>query len=298
LHDNRRLPVVMQEGTFWPSSLWRRVGGVRTEFRLAGDFDLWRRFSAHADFVSVNQVFAFHRRHEEQLSADIEKYYSEIDTVLTLMRSEEREREWQRCREAMWDRELGRLSRYTGTVANWSSRESKWAFDERLLFPFASSGFLLTTRPEGFSTPAGLRPREGFQSGEGPYPQWDLPTYVCWANAPTCSLELSELLQGAVEVFLTCRNSGVAIQARFVAGDATSEPVVIPTTSAHRDFMVRARLLLTEPTNTIHVTMKSAKARTTWFLFTSGWVEPEVEPFPLRRRRLVRGLRRLWPQRR
>ena len=277
LHDNRLLAVVMQEGTFWPASLWRQVGGLRTKFRLAGDFDLWRRFSAHADFVSVNQVLALHRRHQEQLSADIAEYYGEIDADLALIQGEERAREWRQCREVMWNRELAKTSGYTGTVATWDVLESRWVFDEKLLFPFASMRFLLTARPEGLSTPVRLLPGDGFQSVEGPYPQWDLPTYVCWANAPTCSLELSDPLQGPVEVFLSCRNAGAAIKARFVAGEAMSEPVSIPTTNAHRDFMVRARLRVTEPTRTIYLAMESTEERTTWLLFTNGWVEPDVE---------------------
>ena len=37
---------LQQEGMFWRSSLWQAVGGAYGAMRLAGDFDLWRRFAA------------------------------------------------------------------------------------------------------------------------------------------------------------------------------------------------------------------------------------------------------------
>ena len=41
---------IQQESTFWRRSLWQKVGGsIATEFKLAGDFDLWCRFYCHAD---------------------------------------------------------------------------------------------------------------------------------------------------------------------------------------------------------------------------------------------------------
>lgn len=46
---------IQQESTFWRRSLWEQSGGkVRTNFRLAGDFDLWARFYDHADLHVIN----------------------------------------------------------------------------------------------------------------------------------------------------------------------------------------------------------------------------------------------------
>jgi hypothetical protein len=75
-------PFIQQEGTFWRARLWRAAGGVDPAFRLAGDFDLWRRFARHADLVIADTVFGCWRRREGQLSADKAAYQAEIDRSL------------------------------------------------------------------------------------------------------------------------------------------------------------------------------------------------------------------------
>lgn len=74
--------MIMQEGSLWRRSLWQTVGGLDTSFRLAGDFDLWRRFSDHADLVVVAAIFGYFRSRQNQLSADLESYHAEIDKTL------------------------------------------------------------------------------------------------------------------------------------------------------------------------------------------------------------------------
>lgn len=78
-HDGRSLPFVQQEGTFFRSSLWNLAGGVSQAFRLAGDWDLWRRFAAHVELIKLRCVLAVHRRHSGQLSEDMSSYYKEVD---------------------------------------------------------------------------------------------------------------------------------------------------------------------------------------------------------------------------
>jgi hypothetical protein len=82
LHDGRALPFIQQEGTFWRGSLWNRVGGIDRSFRLAGDWDLWRRFAAEAGHVAIDAVTGSHRRHPGQLTADMGAYYNEVDDRL------------------------------------------------------------------------------------------------------------------------------------------------------------------------------------------------------------------------
>jgi len=83
LFDGRHAPpFIQQEGTFWRASLWEAVGGIDPRFRLAGDFDLWRRFAAHADLVIVDSVLGCWRRRGGQLSADKAAYHAEIDGSL------------------------------------------------------------------------------------------------------------------------------------------------------------------------------------------------------------------------
>src|SRR5262249_6385422 len=83
LFDGRHAPpFIQQEGTFWRASLWEAAGGVDPRFRLAGDFDLWRRFAAHADLVVADSVFGCWRGRGGQLSADKAAYHAEIDGAL------------------------------------------------------------------------------------------------------------------------------------------------------------------------------------------------------------------------
>jgi len=83
IFDGRFSPLFLQqEGMFWRASLWRAVGGLNGAMRLAGDFDLWRRFAQHSDLVMTDAVLALFRFREGQLSTSIEKYQKEIDDVL------------------------------------------------------------------------------------------------------------------------------------------------------------------------------------------------------------------------
>jgi hypothetical protein len=79
-HHGRDLRFVPQEGSFWRAHLWQQVDGLdASSFRLAGDWDLWRRFAAWAPPVQLDAGLALHRRHGTQLSADIDAYWREID---------------------------------------------------------------------------------------------------------------------------------------------------------------------------------------------------------------------------
>jgi glycosyltransferase involved in cell wall biosynthesis len=84
LFDERHAPpIIQQEGTFWRSGLWRLAGGLNADFRVAGDFDLWRRFAMHTDLAIADATFACWRRLDGQLSADKTAYQAEIDRSLS-----------------------------------------------------------------------------------------------------------------------------------------------------------------------------------------------------------------------
>lgn len=84
LFDGRHMPpFIQQEGTFWRPNLWHTVGGINTGFRLAGDFDLWRRFAGHADLTIADATFGCWRKRDGQLSLDKSAYHSEIDCSLS-----------------------------------------------------------------------------------------------------------------------------------------------------------------------------------------------------------------------
>jgi GT2 family glycosyltransferase len=82
LHDGRSKSFIMQEGTFWRSELWDKVGGIDSKLRYAGDFDLWRRFAKHTEYHVLDTITAYHRKRSGQLSADLSSYNAEVDAVM------------------------------------------------------------------------------------------------------------------------------------------------------------------------------------------------------------------------
>jgi hypothetical protein len=81
---NHQNAMIQQEGTFWRPDLWLSVGGLNSSrYRLAGDFDLWRRFAEHCDYVTVDRAFGYFRRRSGQLSGDLASYHAEIDANLS-----------------------------------------------------------------------------------------------------------------------------------------------------------------------------------------------------------------------
>ncbi|MGB8277466.1 MAG: glycosyltransferase [Methylovirgula sp.] len=81
-HDGRSNYFVQQEGTFWRASLWNKVGGVDTAFKLAGDWDLWRRFAQHSRMYLIKAPLARFTRREGQKSQDMGAYYAEVDSAV------------------------------------------------------------------------------------------------------------------------------------------------------------------------------------------------------------------------
>lgn len=73
---------IQQEGSFWRKALWDRVGGLNVDLKLAGDWDLWRRFAWHAEPVHVDAATGYFRMRDGQLSSSIWKYDAEIDATL------------------------------------------------------------------------------------------------------------------------------------------------------------------------------------------------------------------------
>ena len=80
-HEGRKKQFLQQEGTFWRGKLWLKCNGLDSSFRLAGDWDLWRRFAVEAVLVKLPCALGLHRRHASQLSNNMSAYYSEIDTA-------------------------------------------------------------------------------------------------------------------------------------------------------------------------------------------------------------------------
>jgi glycosyltransferase involved in cell wall biosynthesis len=81
---------INQEGCFWRTSLWQETGGIRANLRLAGDFDLWRRFARVSDLVMADAIFACFRIRPGQLSRQLASYYAEIDKEMSDAEASER----------------------------------------------------------------------------------------------------------------------------------------------------------------------------------------------------------------
>ena len=77
-YHGRSLGFIRQESTFWRRSLWEQAGGCLNEhLHYALDFDLWRRFAAYTDLVTVRAMLAAYRIQPAQKTAQIERYYAE-----------------------------------------------------------------------------------------------------------------------------------------------------------------------------------------------------------------------------
>ncbi len=78
-----RTEMIQQESTFWRRSLWEKAGArLNTELRLAGDMDLWARFYHHSDLIGFRVPLAAFRIHDAQLTANIQAYADEANTIL------------------------------------------------------------------------------------------------------------------------------------------------------------------------------------------------------------------------
>lgn len=80
VYDGQRMHFVQQESCFWTRDLWNKVGGLDAQYKMAGDYYLWRKFAKYVKIYTINCNLASFRIHEEQKSSDIEKYYVETKT--------------------------------------------------------------------------------------------------------------------------------------------------------------------------------------------------------------------------
>ena len=70
---------IQQESSFWRKKLYDKVKGLNTNFRYAGDFDLWLRFSSfECMYVSSALLGGFRISNEGKLSLALDKYTEEV----------------------------------------------------------------------------------------------------------------------------------------------------------------------------------------------------------------------------
>lgn len=75
---------IQQESTFWRRDLWEKSGGyMSTQYKLAGDFDLWNRFFNYDQLFTPQCLIGGYRlRTGGQLTNDYSKYTREADDIL------------------------------------------------------------------------------------------------------------------------------------------------------------------------------------------------------------------------
>ena len=82
LAESMHYDHIQQESTVWRKSLYDKAGGLHSSFKLAGDWDLWRRFAKHSDMVHLQSNIGAFCSRPGQLSADIASYNNEIDATI------------------------------------------------------------------------------------------------------------------------------------------------------------------------------------------------------------------------
>ena len=75
---------IQQESTFWTRSLWEKAGSkLQTNLNLAGDFELWLRFSRYAPLYLLRSLIGGFRTYDTQRSKIYrEQYYQEVKQIV------------------------------------------------------------------------------------------------------------------------------------------------------------------------------------------------------------------------
>ena len=83
IREKRRF--IQQESTFWKRSLWEQAGShLNLGLELAGDFELWVRFSRYAPLFAIDDFLGGFRSYEGQRSKlYIDKYMQEVELVVS-----------------------------------------------------------------------------------------------------------------------------------------------------------------------------------------------------------------------
>lgn len=249
LQDDRHRSFVMQEGSFWKGWLWRKAGGLRSDLRLAGDFDLWRRFAGYAAPYSCEQVLAMHRRHAAQLSAQADRYFDEIDDLaLGEEGRAERDRVWREYVE--WVANPGRDARFAGGMIVYHPGPDKWELEERQ--PPVALGPTLFVRQDGRSQAmTACELADGFTAPEGPYPELRLPAGIRFAPPGESWLTVDAAERGSYWILLRYRHFTPGLRMEVREGGEARVALELPATHHQRDGLACFPLLLREGANRI-----------------------------------------------
>lgn len=241
LHDLLHVPLVMQEGSFWRGWLWLGVDGVRADLRLAGDFDLWRRFAKLTHLHSCEQVLAAHRRRPGQLSGEIDRYFEEIRTsVLTEHDVEESVRTWSDFQK--WLSGSHADGAFAGYVIVYLPHTDTWEVERRL--PVLHLRPALFVRPDGSCqemVPCTLG--EGFSAEDGPYPHLGLVTKIRFAPPGESRASLSIEERGSFFVLIHYRNFTPGLGLEVHAAGRQRTKMAVPPTEHERNGLIAFQMV-------------------------------------------------------
>ena len=85
---NGAIGVIQQESSFWRKTLYQKVAGIDTSYKLAGDFDLWAKFFHFAEPHGVELPLAQFRKTPNQLSSNKDAYLAEVKRSLEVNKME------------------------------------------------------------------------------------------------------------------------------------------------------------------------------------------------------------------
>ena len=82
LYHGAALGFVMQEGTFWRKSLWKKSGGQLANANLSLDYKLWKSYAKYTDLVPVFTNLAAFRLNPNRKTRAFNSYFKEIGVPL------------------------------------------------------------------------------------------------------------------------------------------------------------------------------------------------------------------------
>lgn len=77
----RNAPFIHQDSVFWTRSLWQRTNKLNSKLKLAGDYDLWIKFSQFERLWSIDVPVSIFRKRVGQLSSNMDRYRNEQKAV-------------------------------------------------------------------------------------------------------------------------------------------------------------------------------------------------------------------------
>ena len=76
-HHKSAWGFVQQENVIFSKTLYIKAGGLNSKFKMAGDYNLWKKFSKYEKLIPINIEISVHRKWKKQLT-NLTKYYLEI----------------------------------------------------------------------------------------------------------------------------------------------------------------------------------------------------------------------------